>query len=351
MPMNLVIQERRKQLGLTQEQVAESLNVSIPAVSKWETGSTNPDISILPQLARLLKIDLNTLFCFQEEMNNHEIIEFCKQIIETFQTVGVASAFETAKEKIQQFPHNDTLLHTLCFQLQGHLSMSGLSENDRMPYTKLLQSWYKRLSCSEDPQINNSAKYMLASGYIHSGEYENAQEVLDTMPDRNNVLSNMADKQLLQVAIYQHTGETQKAVKELQQALLFAAQRVQLIMGKLLDAELLAGNHDIAKNIAEKTSQLPSLLDLWEYGAYPSLLQIALWEKDEDKAIMLTEKMLSLMNMSHDNTNTALFYQIPSSVNFAQMLPVIIDEMEHDPAYDFLRGNIAFEQLINSYKA
>lgn len=38
MPMNTVIQEKRKELGLTQEQVAEYLNVSTPAVSKWETG-------------------------------------------------------------------------------------------------------------------------------------------------------------------------------------------------------------------------------------------------------------------------------------------------------------------------
>lgn len=38
MPMNQIIQEKRKALGLTQEQVAESLNVSTPAVSKWETG-------------------------------------------------------------------------------------------------------------------------------------------------------------------------------------------------------------------------------------------------------------------------------------------------------------------------
>jgi len=35
MPMNLVIQEKRKALGLTQEQVAEYLNVSTPAVNKW----------------------------------------------------------------------------------------------------------------------------------------------------------------------------------------------------------------------------------------------------------------------------------------------------------------------------
>lgn len=38
MPMNLVIQEKRKELGLTLKQVAEYLNVSIPAVSKWEKG-------------------------------------------------------------------------------------------------------------------------------------------------------------------------------------------------------------------------------------------------------------------------------------------------------------------------
>ena len=68
MPMNSVIQEKRKDLGLTQEQVAEYLNVSIPAVSRWENGATSPDISLLPPLARLLKIDLNTLFCFQEDM-------------------------------------------------------------------------------------------------------------------------------------------------------------------------------------------------------------------------------------------------------------------------------------------
>ena len=54
MPMNLVIQEKRKELGLTQEQVAEYLNVSIPAVSKWEKGTTSPDISLLAPLARLL---------------------------------------------------------------------------------------------------------------------------------------------------------------------------------------------------------------------------------------------------------------------------------------------------------
>ena len=38
MPMNQVIQEKRKALGLTQEQVAAYLHVSAPAVNKWEKG-------------------------------------------------------------------------------------------------------------------------------------------------------------------------------------------------------------------------------------------------------------------------------------------------------------------------
>lgn len=36
--MNMVIQEKRRELGLTQEQLAQYLGVSTPAVSKWEKG-------------------------------------------------------------------------------------------------------------------------------------------------------------------------------------------------------------------------------------------------------------------------------------------------------------------------
>lgn len=77
MSMNVVIQEQRRKLGLTQEQIADYLGVSTPAVSKWEKGITSPDISLLPQLARLLKIDLNTLFCFSEDLSAEEIGFFC----------------------------------------------------------------------------------------------------------------------------------------------------------------------------------------------------------------------------------------------------------------------------------
>ena len=43
-----VIRKKRKEQGLTQEQVAQRLGVSAPAVNKWERGSSYPDITILP---------------------------------------------------------------------------------------------------------------------------------------------------------------------------------------------------------------------------------------------------------------------------------------------------------------
>ena len=77
MPVSEVIRRKRKELGLTQEQVAQRLGVSAPAVNKWERGSSYPDIAILPALARLLNTDVNTLLCFREELSDNEIAEIC----------------------------------------------------------------------------------------------------------------------------------------------------------------------------------------------------------------------------------------------------------------------------------
>ncbi|MCD8036866.1 MAG: helix-turn-helix domain-containing protein [Clostridiales bacterium] len=51
----------RKEKGLTQMQLAEKLNITNRAVSKWETGKSMPDVSIMPELCSELDINVNEL--------------------------------------------------------------------------------------------------------------------------------------------------------------------------------------------------------------------------------------------------------------------------------------------------
>lgn len=67
MQIHEIIRTRRTALGLTQEQLAGKLGVSAPAVNKWERGNSYPDITLLPVLARTLRVDLNTLLSFRED--------------------------------------------------------------------------------------------------------------------------------------------------------------------------------------------------------------------------------------------------------------------------------------------
>ena len=55
------IAEKRREQGLTQMRLAEALGITDRAVSKWETGKSLPDASIMLELCRLLKISVNDL--------------------------------------------------------------------------------------------------------------------------------------------------------------------------------------------------------------------------------------------------------------------------------------------------
>ena len=56
-----LLQEFRKEKGLTQEQLAERMGVARRTVSRWETGSNMPDLDILMELADLYAVDLREI--------------------------------------------------------------------------------------------------------------------------------------------------------------------------------------------------------------------------------------------------------------------------------------------------
>ncbi len=61
MNIGKIITDRRKSLALTQQALPEKLNISFQAVSKWENGTSYPDVTILPLLAATLKVSIDSL--------------------------------------------------------------------------------------------------------------------------------------------------------------------------------------------------------------------------------------------------------------------------------------------------
>ena len=58
------IKELRKQRGITQDQLANSIGISFQAVSKWENGIALPDITLAPILASYFGVSMDELFEF-----------------------------------------------------------------------------------------------------------------------------------------------------------------------------------------------------------------------------------------------------------------------------------------------
>ena len=58
------IRELRRAKGLTQEQLAASLNITPQAVSKWEMSASYPDMAMIPAIASLFRVTLDELFDF-----------------------------------------------------------------------------------------------------------------------------------------------------------------------------------------------------------------------------------------------------------------------------------------------
>ena len=86
MQINEVIRKYRKEKNLTQEEMATRLGVTAPAVNKWESGASMPDIAMLAPIARLLGISLDELLSYNESLSDIEVSNILNEIHAMFGT-------------------------------------------------------------------------------------------------------------------------------------------------------------------------------------------------------------------------------------------------------------------------
>lgn len=74
----------RKSKKITQEELAEFLGVTKTSVSKWETGTTMPDILMLPQIAAYFDISIDKLLGYEPQLTKRQIQIYYHKLSENF---------------------------------------------------------------------------------------------------------------------------------------------------------------------------------------------------------------------------------------------------------------------------
>jgi len=120
------IAELRKNSGITQEQLAESLGVSAQSVSKWENGITMPDIMLLPAIAGCFDVTVDELYGGKKAKEKREAVDYDElpemvydTIIELTQRGWVDTVegkdIETEKERMKSCLEEDCQIKTATF--------------------------------------------------------------------------------------------------------------------------------------------------------------------------------------------------------------------------------------------
>ena len=195
----------RKQRNLTQEQIAEALSVSCQAISKWETNSSCPDISLLPIIADYFGVSVDFLIGHDTSKQLEEIDNVCKFAENLFAEKRYVEAVPVLREMLIKHPGNEKLMYKLAWALSGTLRES--EEN----YDEAILLYHKILEISTDTEMRNLVSRDLVYRYYTKQNIERAYYYANTLPaveccreynlGRSNILEGRQLSEYLQANI------------------------------------------------------------------------------------------------------------------------------------------------------
>lgn len=166
----------RTQNQLTQEQLAEVLNVSPQAVSRWELGTTYPDITLLPIIANYFDVTTDELFGINSEKVQKEIDRIFEHKNELQNHGKIAESISYLREKLVLFPNSAAITYELGNALYLELCRDRSKSADTLKEIVSLAERAIKLDKGES-YVTFSGKHLLCLAYCMTGETDKAYEV------------------------------------------------------------------------------------------------------------------------------------------------------------------------------
>ena len=98
-----IIARKRKEKGVTQDDLARFIGISKSSVSKWEIGQSLPDIAHLPQLASFFHISLDELMGYDPQMANEDISKLYEELSKEFATKPFEEVMTRCRDIIKKY--------------------------------------------------------------------------------------------------------------------------------------------------------------------------------------------------------------------------------------------------------
>lgn len=205
------IRKYRRELGITQEELAGILCVSAQAVSKWESEAGLPDVSQIVPLAQTLNISTDILFGFNSPTYDRKYADEVGFEANRLRDSGEPSqgALAAARFLDKKCEENIFNYRIMMRYVQSIAHMSRFVNSDSGSYTGLLaddQNEWKRMvrlaenramqviRYSEEKELADYCNYALAWVYWHTKEYEKGRKHIAALP---SISSNMFQETLI----------------------------------------------------------------------------------------------------------------------------------------------------------
>lgn len=171
----------RKAKGLTQEQLAAMIGVSAPAVSKWETNNSYPDITLLCPLARALGTHVDALLQFEETLSDQEVSQQINAVIQTAMHQGCAQAEAQLEDLLHRYPSCTALQFNAALAYDTFLMFDPAGQTQwRSRKRRLLED----VRASGNGAYWQIATIQLATLAISDGDLEQGRTLLQELPER-----------------------------------------------------------------------------------------------------------------------------------------------------------------------
>ncbi|MDO5015952.1 MAG: helix-turn-helix domain-containing protein [Eubacteriales bacterium] len=245
------IRAGRKKMGLTQEELAEKMNVSVGAVSKWESGASTPELSLLMRLALCFQTSLDALTGF--DLENQKSKEAC---LEQIRQLTRDKAYEEGKEQVVE------ILATYPNDFQVNLDsarfyhLNGVEQKDRDALKRAIALYRKSillLEQNQNPHINQAVlEDLTAQLMIELGEYEEAIVIL-----KKNNIYNVNDYLIAQTMV-RYLDQSEEALPLLSQELYLLISKLFALSIAFARAYQCLGRYEEALDILHRTWPLPA---------------------------------------------------------------------------------------------